>query len=284
MRVLVLGAGMAGHLVSLFLRENGHEVSTLSAHTSLDEKTIHMDATDAKAFKEFLDASDYDIVINCIALLVKQSEDQKDLAVYLNSYLPHLLEERFKGTDTKVIHISSDGVFAGKKPTYKEDDLYDSESFYGRTKALGELINDKDLTLRLSIIGPDIRPNGQGLFDWFSKQTGEINGYTNALWNGVTTLELAKAIKAAVEQNITGVYHLAPKESISKFDLLQLFGEIFERNDITINPAKADSSVNSKLIDTRKDFNYTIPDYRIMVSGMKKWMERHPDLYRHYGK
>jgi dTDP-4-dehydrorhamnose reductase len=108
MKVIVLGAsGMAGHVVSLYLRENGYSVDTLSAHNSLDNNTFLMDVTDAPALKDFLDGHQYDIVINCIGVLVKQSEDRKDLATYLNSYLPHSLEQYFSGTKTKVMRIPS---------------------------------------------------------------------------------------------------------------------------------------------------------------------------------
>lgn len=284
MNVLVLGAGgMAGHVVALYLRENGHTVDTLSAKHALDKDTHLIDVTDQRTFKAFLDAHTYDVVINCIGLLVKPSEERKDLAVYINSYLPHFLEQYYRNRKTKVIHISTDAVFSGMNAPYQEDSPYNGESFYGRTKAIGEIINDKDLTFRMSIIGPAMAQDGTGLFNWFYMQTREITGYTNAIWNGITTLELAKGITAAIKQDIVGVYHLVPEENISKFDLLQLFQETFNRKEIRVRPA-AGKTVDLSLTNTRKDFRHHVPGYKTMVHDMKTWIYNHPTLYKHYAK
>lgn len=284
MNVLVLGAsGMAGHVVALYLRENGFTVDTLAAHKALDKDTHLIDVTDLVKFRGFLATNKYDAVINCIGLLVKQSEARKDLAVYLNSYLPHLLEDYFKHKATKVIHISTDDVFSYKSPPYHENTSYDGETFYGRTKALGEIINDKDLTFRASIIGPDMREDGSGLFNWFYKQTGEISGYTNVLWNGITTVELAKVMEAALKQNVSGVFHPTPHKNISKFDLLRLFKGTFNRTGLEIKPTEG-LAANKTLLSTRNDFEYHVPDYKTMIHDMKAWINNHPNLYQHYEK
>lgn len=283
MKILVIGAnGMAGHVVATFLKENNFLVDTLSARNKLDDNTVLMDVTNTPKFKNFLKNNEYDVVINCIGLLVKQSEEHKDLAVALNSYLPHFLEEFYKSTNTRVIHLSTDCVFSGKNAPYNEKSWYDGDLFYDRTKALGEIINNKDLTFRMSIIGPDIQKSGVGLFNWFYAQTGIIDGYTGAIWTGVTTIELARAIKAAIEQNLTGLYHLVPNESISKYDLLELFVKVFNRKDIKINPSDS-NTLDKTLINTRNDFKYSIPNYEKMLTEMKKWIMHH-NLYQHYMK
>lgn len=280
--ILVLGAGgMAGHVVSLYLRENRHDVDTLSARNALDKDTILLDVLDLNKLKGILGAKQYDVVVNCTALLIKDSEEKNDEAVYVNSFLPHFLESYYKHGKTKVIHISTDDVFSFENPPYKEDSAYDGRSFYGRTKALGELINDKDLTFRTSIVGPVMRANGSGLFNWFYVQKGEVPGYTNTFWNGVTTVELAKGIKAAIDQNLNGLYHFVPKNNISKFDLLQLFKEVFDRKDFSIKPVES-SPINKALNNTRHDFNYQIPEYKTMISEMREWIKNHPELYGHY--
>lgn len=284
MKVLVLGAsGMAGHVVSLYLRENGFSVDTLSAKHPLDKETFLVDATDTPKLKTFLRNSRYDAVINCIGVLVKQSETRKDLAVYINSYLPHFLERHYGSSNTKVIHISTDEVYSFNTPPYTETSSYDGESFYGRTKALGEIINDKDLTFRMSIVGPAFQADSKGLFNWFWAQSGEVPGYANGLWNGVTTIELAKAIKGAITQDLFGLYHLVPESGISKFDLLNLFKKEFGRDDITLKPAEG-MALDKSLTNTRKDFHYQVPDYPAMVREMKQWVESHPAIYKHYAK
>lgn len=282
MRILVLGAGgMAGHVISLYLREAGHDVDTLSANNALDDKTVLMDVRQQDKLKDLLNSGNYDAVINSIGILVQQSESRKDLATYLNAYLPHFLEDFYKDTSTKVIHLSTDCVFSGKNAPYKEDSVYDGELFYDRSKALGEVINDKDLTFRMSIIGPDMTESGIGLFNWFFKQTGEITGYTTAIWSGITTIELAKGIEAALQQDLSGLYHLVPSTNISKFELLKLFKEVFDRQDITIT-SKEVEHIDKTLVNTRQDFNFEVLDYKPMIEEMKAWIVDHKSYYKHY--
>lgn len=282
MKVLVLGAGgMAGHVIATYLSERGHTVSTVSASNKLNNSTTLLDATNTTALREYLTNNTFDIVVNCIGILIQQSESRKDLAAYLNSYLPHFLEYFYQDSPTRVIHLSTDCVFSGKHAPYREDSPYDGEIYYDRSKALGEIINDKDLTFRMSIIGPDMQQKGIGLFNWFYTQTGEINGYQKALWNGITTIELAKGIDAAIGQKLTGLYHLVPDTNISKYDLLRLFVKVFGRSDITVKPETLTVS-DKTLINTRTDFMHTVPSYEVMLTEMKEWIKNHQDAYGHY--
>jgi dTDP-4-dehydrorhamnose reductase len=285
MKILVLGAGgMAGHVISLYLRENGHEVDTLSAKNPLDKETLLVDVMKLDRLESVLTAKDYDVVVNCIGLLVKASDEHRDKAAFLNAFLPNFLEARYKDSATRVIHLSTDCVFSGKNPPYQESSPYDGEIFYDRSKALGEIINDKDLTFRMSIIGPDMQKNGSGLFNWFYAQSGEISGYTRAIWSGVTTIELAKGIDAALKQNLNGLYHLVPSTSTSKYELLGTFKDVFARDDITIKADNTAVTLDKTLINTRTDFNYTVPDYRQMVEEMKAWITQHKEHYEHYSR
>jgi dTDP-4-dehydrorhamnose reductase len=282
MRVLVLGAGgMAGHVVSLYLREQGYLVDTLSARTRLDKNTLIVDALKLDKLKLVLQSKTHDIVINCIGLLVKQSDERKDLATYLNAFFPRFLEHYYRNCNTRIIHLSTDCVFSGKHPPYSETSTYDGTLFYDRTKAMGEIVNAKDLTLRMSIVGPDMHAHGTGLFNWFYQQTGVIPGYTDAIWTGITTIELAKGIRSAIDQGLTGLYHLVPNISISKCDLLGLFRTVFNRTDIEIRPQRG-VGLDKTLVNSRQDFDHAVPDYPVMVEQMKKWIVSHSDLYKHY--
>ena len=147
-------------------------------------------------------------------------------------------------------------------------------------KALGELENNKDLTFRNSIIGPDINKNGIGLFNWFMKQNGTINGYTKAM-DGCDNSTLAKAIEKAVEDNVIGLYHLVNNEKVSKYELLKLLISISRNNELVINKCD-DFIVDKSLINNRKDFNFTVPSYEDMVKEMKEWIIEHKELYPHY--
>lgn len=285
MKILVLGAsGMAGHVIGTYLREKGHEVVPMAGHRKVLDGTVVLDLMDKAAFSAFLEENTFDIVVNAVGMLIQQSEDRKDMASYLNGYLPHQLEYAFHDTATKIIHLSTDCVFSGENGPYDEDSEYDGQTFYDRSKALGEIKNSKDLTFRMSIIGPDANPEGTGLFGWFYKQSGTIGGFTNAIWNGVTTIELAKAISDTIDQDLTGLYHLTPaEETISKYNLVSLFKTVFGRNDITVEP-KETKPTNKVLINHRTDFDHTIPSYEQMVREMKTWIDDHKELYPHYEK
>lgn len=278
-KIVVLGStGMAGHVVATYLEENGYEVYRVSRSEKDSGKSKSIDVCDVNLLSSYLDKIMPDAVVNCIGMLIKDSEERSDLAILINSYLPHFLENKYKASNTKVIHLSTDCVFSGESGNYTEESWPDGKTMYDRSKTLGEIVNKKDLTFRMSIIGPDINPKGEGLFNWFLKQTGTVKGYSRVMWNGVTTIELAKAIKAAMEQNISGLYHLTPHENISKYDLLILFKQIFKKDEIKIEPYE-DIIVNKTLVNTRTDFNYIIPQYFEMLFEMKEWMDKHSIIY-----
>jgi len=281
-RFLVLGAtGMAGHTVALYLKEQGYEVTAFSINLFPLCNNINGDAFDEQFIKSMLLDGNYDVVINCIGVLNQKCDRHSSRAVYLNSYLPHLIADSLRATKTKLIHMSTDCVFSGKLGTYSENSLRDGETFYDRTKALGEVEDDKNLTFRNSIIGPDMKENGIGLLNWFMKQSGTIDGYTKAIWTGVTTLTLAKAMERAALENLTGLYNLVNNESISKFDLLGLFNKHLKNGEFTILPSEA-VNLNKSLVNNRKDFSFEVPSYDQMVIEMKEWIYSHKKLYPHY--
>ena len=283
MKILVLGCnGMAGHLISLYFKEQGHDVVGFARQQSkLLDSTIVGDAADMPLIKKSIDEGSFDAVINCIGLLNQFAEENKAMAVLLNGYLPHYLAEITKDTKTKVIHMSTDCVFAGNDGPYYEDTLPNGATFYDRSKAMGEINTAKDLTFRNSIVGPDIKPSGIGLFNWFMKQDSEVGGYTGAIWTGVTTYTLAKAMDQALKENLTGLYNLVNNESINKYDLLGLFNKYFRAGEVKINPndkLQLDKSLRRK----REDFSFIVPSYEQQVKEMREWVEAHPSLYPHY--
>lgn len=261
---------MAGHMVTRYLRSlNKYKIFDTSLD-KLDKATILINVENKDLVNKILNEINPNIVINCIGLLIKDSAENPALSIYLNSFFPHYLSELGKILNFKLIHLSTDCVFSGKKGNYSESDLKDGEGYYARTKALGEIINQKDLTFRTSIIGPEIKKNGTGLFHWFLTQSGTIKGFTNVYWTGVTTLELAKAIDKTIEKELTSLYHLVPNEKISKFDLLNLINEIWGRNIEILK--YEDYQSDKSLINNRKDFDYNIPTYRKMLIELHAWM------------
>lgn len=284
MNILVLGAtGMAGHTIALYFLEKGHNVTSFSRKLFPYCESIIGDIKDIEKLKDILLREKFDAVINCVGLLNQIAEENKSDAVFINSYLPHLLVDILKETKTKLIHMSTDCVFAGNTGPYTEKSLRDGSTFYDRTKALGEIDDKKNLTFRNSIIGPDLNPSGIGLFNWFMKQNGSVNGYTGAQWTGVTTLTLAKAMEKAIEEDLCGIYNLVNNTSISKYKLLKLFNKYFRQNNIYIN--KFDEfKLDKTLINTRNDFAFKIPSYEQMIHEMSIWVDKHSDFYLHYKK
>ncbi|SDD91488.1 dTDP-4-dehydrorhamnose reductase [Paenibacillus sp. UNCCL117] len=279
--VAVLGAtGMAGHVIALFLEEQGYNVYRMSRSIAPSDKNVQIDATDFNSLIAWLEEIKPDVIVNSIGILQKEADARPDLAIQLNAYLPRKLEQHFKDCPTKLIHLSTDCVFSGATGGYTEDSFADGMTMYDRSKALGEVVNEKDLTFRMSIIGPDTDVNGTGLFNWFMKQQGVTKGYSEAIWNGVTTIELSKAIDAAIKQNISGLYHLTPNGKINKYDLLCLFQKEFEKKNVEIVPFD-NYVVDKTLINTRTDFDHVIPTYPDMIKEMAVWVKEHKGLY-HY--
>lgn len=282
MKILVLGAsGMAGHTIAIYFKEKGHEIVSYTRSPFIYTDNIIGNVFETDKFKRVLLDGNYDAVINCIGILNQDAEVNPSKAVYLNSYLPHFIADILKNTKTKLVHMSTDCVFAGNSGPYLENSFCDGITFYDRTKALGEVNDKKNLTFRNSIIGPDIDYDGIGLFNWFMKQKGTINGYSGAIWTGVTTLTLAKAMEKAIEKDLCGIYNLVNNQSISKYDLLNLFNENFNKDNLLI-VKEENLKLDKTLLNTRKDFLFKVPSYIQMIFEMKKWVNEHSNLYEHY--
>lgn len=283
MNILVLGAsGMAGHTITLYFLKRGHEVTTFTRKPFPFGYNVRGDIRDEKLLKQLL-ARPFDVVINCLGVLNQTCDEHPSQAIYVNSYLPHFIHEQLLDKPAYFIHMSTDCVFSGQSGPYDELSFPDGRTLYDRTKALGELNHYQSLTFRNSIIGPDMKSDGIGLFNWFMKQQSSIHGYTRAIWTGVTTLTLAKAMEHAISERITGLYNLVHPASISKYDLLQLFNKHFKDGRLDILPADA-VRVDKTLINHRKDFTFKVPHYEQMVVEMKEWIKEHHYLYPHYDK
>lgn len=283
MKFLILGSnGMAGHIISLYLKEQGHDVTGFARSKSPFAPTVIGDATNTELLRGAIEAGDYDTVINAIGLLNQFAENNHSAAAFLNGFLPHFLAEVTEGTHTQVIHMSTDCVFSGKEGHYTEESQPDGATFYDRSKAMGELNDDKNLTLRNSIVGPDIKASGIGLLNWFMQQPGpSVKGYTGAIWTGQTTLQLAKTMEAAAKERAHGLVNTVPSESITKYELLKLFNKHLRGGSLEVIPVDG-VSADKSLVRTNFDFNYTIPNYETMVSEMADWMRAHRSLYPHY--
>ena len=160
--ILIFGSsGMAGHMITKYLLSlHKYNIINISYPKKFDENSLLMNIENKNQVEEIIKKNKPDIIINCIGVLIKFSETNPDKAIYINSFFPHQLEALGKLYNCKIIHISTDCVFSGRKGSYNESDIKDGIGFYAQSKAIGEIVNNKDLTLRTSIIGPEIKEDG----------------------------------------------------------------------------------------------------------------------------
>jgi len=281
MRVLVLGgSGMLGHkLVQRFSRQFDTWTTLRSASAEYrasglfaPERTIgEVDAGRFDTVAHALAQVRPDAVINCIGI-VKQSTAGEDpiSAISINALFPQLLARECRQCRARLIHISTDCVFSGRKGTYTEDDPSDAEDLYGRTKCLGEVSGEGALTLRTSIIGRELKGKN-GLLEWLLASRGRVRGYTHAIFSGLTTLALAAVITDVLQQfpTLSGVLHVSA-DPISKCDLLCLARDQYQL-PVEIEPypdLKIDRSLDSTRFRTLTGL--APPSWRTMITAMKQ--------------
>lgn len=239
MRVLVLGAsGMLGNAMMRILSENSAlevfgtvrsgEANRFFAPNIAERLIAGIDVEQHDTLVKLFARVRPDVVVNCIGL-VKQLTDAEDplMAVPVNSLLPHRLARLCELAGARLVHMSTDCVFSGRKGGYREDDPSDAEDVYGRSKLLGEVAYPHTITLRTSIIGHELQ-SAHGLVGWFLSQERQCRGYTLAIFSGFPTVVLAQIIRDVViaHADLSGVYHVAA-QPISKYDLLKLIAGVY---------------------------------------------------------
>ena len=280
MRLLILGgSGMLGHQLWRSLHAQ-HDIWVTLRRPAADFAPYHLfdeaksiqvnDITDDTALGQALAQAKPDAVINCVGL-IKQRDEASDeaLAVRVNAEFPHRLAKRCGETGARLIHFSTDCVFAGTRGNYTEDDPADATDLYGQSKHRGEVTGPQCVTLRTSVIGHELGTN-LALLDWFISQRSQtINGFKKAIYSGFTTLEMARIIERILTRHprLSGLWHVA-SEPISKFDLLQLCREklgwegIIEPNDEFV----CDRSLNGDRFNEAT--GYTPPSWEAMISEL----------------
>jgi dTDP-4-dehydrorhamnose reductase len=279
-RVLILGAsGMLGNTLFRLLsgKPDLHVYGTIRSESvkrffpsamvdrlMSDVEVVQQD----KLVKAFFQIRP-DIVINCVGL-VKQLPEADDplAAISINALLPHRLAMLCELIEAKLVHISTDCVFSGEKGSYYESDLPDAADMYGRSKLLGEIAYPHTITLRTSIIGHELQSR-HGLLDWFLGQKTAVKGYANAIYSGVTTVEMARIISEYVIPtiNLSGLYHVAA-EPISKYELLNIIADIYGHRIAVVRNEEfcCDRSLRGDRF--RAATNYTAPAWPEMVHAL----------------
>lgn len=279
-KIMIIGiTGMLGStlLRRLVLEKNfdiygtSRKPSPIEIHKHLKYNHIaEIDVLDEAKLFNLITEIQPDIIINC-AGIIKQLDHLNDPLEILpiNSLFPHKLNKYCISSNIKLIHISTDCVFSGKKGNYTESDISDAEDLYGKSKFIGELNNKTSLTIRTSIIGHE-NVTKLSLLEWFLSQEDQIEGYRKAIFSGLTTLELSNVITEIIKNhtNLVGLYNVA-SEPVSKYDLLNLIAEIYSK-EIKITPVdnpEIDRSLNpKKFID---ETGIRILSWHNMISSMK---------------
>lgn len=260
-RILVLGStGMLGSMVKSVFESAGC-FNVRGTHIEDRKDLYFLDVLEGlgKLVSIWDETGGFDYVINCIGM-TKDKVDESALdsviqAIRINSLFPYQLAEFCKRRRTRVIHISTDGVFSGASRSYSERSFPDCADVYGKTKSLGEVLDKNVINIRCSILGPSPFEK-RGLFEWFRSQPegGRVYGFTNHVWNGVTTFQFADLCVKIIANNVfddlrkeSGVFHFSPNTPLTKFKLLKDLKHVL-RKRIMIIPKKGDGGKISRVM------------------------------------
>ncbi len=206
------------------------------------------------------------VVLNAVGI-VKQRPTAKDsiISLEINALLPHRIALLCEAFQARLIHPSTDCVFSGKRGMYTESDEPDALDLYGRTKLLGEVVQTNSLTLRTSIVGLELDRKAS-LIEWFLNAKSPVKGFTKAMYNGVTTIELASLIERLILDfpSLCGLYQVS-SQPISKFDLLKIINDCFQKNTL-IEPD--DTFILDRTLDStrfRVETGYVAPSWSEMI-------------------
>jgi dTDP-4-dehydrorhamnose reductase len=280
MHILILGGdGMLGHqlLKSLAFRHDvkvtlRQDLGAYVHHGLFTEANSYtgIDVRSLERLSEVIADFHPEAVINAVGILKQRTTAKESIpSLEINSLLPHRLAVLCRAAGARLVHLSTDCIFSGKKGNYKESDPSDAEDLYGKTKFLGEVHDSNCLTLRTSIIGKELSRK-KSLLEWFLSQTGTVKGFTKAIYTGFTTLEMSRTIEKLLLKypKASGVYHVS-SNPINKYELLLLIREKLG-HDIEIIPDDAfrcDRSLDSSRF--RVEFSYIPPAWSTMIEELR---------------
>jgi dTDP-4-dehydrorhamnose reductase len=292
--VVILGStGMLGSALTevLSLRFGKViEVNRTGVPLLKSNECLVLDASQEIAFNQVFDGLRIDYIVNAIGMIkqVINETDFSDLhkAQVINCDFVSKLNEYSDSREVPVIQIGTDCVFSGSRGNYLESDLFEATDVYSKTKIAGEKGSSSSMILRTSIVGREIR-SSHSLMEWFltQKKNSEVNGFTNHIWNGVTTFHFANLVKGIIESKefTPGAFHVLPTGSVSKYELLNLIADNFQRSDLKINKYKAPIAIDRTLATLNPAFNHQIwvqagydiiPSVEDMVSQYANWLIR----------
>jgi dTDP-4-dehydrorhamnose reductase len=290
-RVLILGSdGMLGHVVTKYMINQDLDLWFTGRSVNFDPgnkaKFIKFDAK-SSIESTFKNLGNFDYVINCIGIIkpnIVEKESSSVLnAIEVNSRFPHLLSNFFN--NSKILQIATDCVYSGLLGNYSEDSVHDPQDVYGKTKSLGEVDASNFMNIRTSIIGREIRHH-KSLWDWVIRQEKDasLNGFTNHLWNGVTTLAFAKLVNGIMLNNLfhATTQHVIPQNLITKDKLLKSILENEGKLDVIVNPIESSTQINRTLSTQNQNTNEKIwlsagyqdvPTIEYLIKEFSSWYQ-----------
>ncbi len=280
MRILILGGtGMLGHQLYKHLSSRfPHTYATIRqsySSSNLDKITDNariiecVDVTEFPVLTGIMKCIRPDVILNCIGVTKRRKEaTEAKHAITLNGLLPHKLAEWGHNNSAKIFNFSTDCVFDGKAGNYVEDSATNAVDLYGKTKAIGEIRGVNALTLRSSFIGTELH-SGMELLEWFLAQTGTVKGYRNAIYSGLSTLELSRVIETIIVEHpgANGLYNVS-SEPISKYELLLL---IRDKLHLKIEVIPDDNMICDRSLNStkfRQEFSYVPPSWETMITEL----------------
>ena len=288
MKVLILGIdGMIGHKIAQSLSSDfivfGSTRKNITTDTIGLEKgsLVHHDFLLEDNFSIFENINP-DVIINCIGITTRRGVSLNiPNTIEINEKLPHKINLWASDNEKKLIHFSTDCVFNGTKGNYLDNDIPNAEDFYGTTKGKGEINNDQALTIRCSTIGREIY-NHTELFEWlYSMQNKDVEGYSNVVYSGVTTVWMGKVINQILKNNISlsGIYNIS-SQPISKYRLLLKLSEAFKLN---VNITKNSNIKSNKVLNSKKFTEITginSPNWDDLIPEFKNDCKKFTHLYK----
>ncbi|MFX1309501.1 MAG: dTDP-4-dehydrorhamnose reductase family protein [Promethearchaeota archaeon] len=290
--ILVLGvSGMLGSMVFDYLSKNPNfnVYGTVRNPKFLKDKIFLFDANDITQLEanHFVNLS-IEYIINCIGITKPFSKDDDPegvkRAILINAYFPWKLASYAKKHNIKVIQIGTDCVYSGKKGNYHENDPHDPLDVYGKSKSLGEVFDGSMLIIRCSIIGPEFKKETTFLLEWFLSQPnkGTIGGFEHHIWNGVTTLQFAEICEKIILTKkfnklieISHIHHFVPNNRVNKFELMNIFNDLFEKN-LKINRVNIPNQIIDRTLKSQyhelEDI-YRKSDIKSALANLKKYMD-----------
>ena len=265
-QIFIFGStGMLGNYISAFFSKKS-QFKVININFRITNTTIH----DLENVLIQNGIDDKTCIINCIGQIPQRNQDNKTY-ILVNSIFPHLLWNICTRHGSKMIQPTTDCVFSGRRieGNYTENDNHDEDGLYGMSKSLGE---PYDCTIiRTSIIGREIY-NKKSFLEWVitnGENNGEINGWSNHYWNGITCLEYSKLIFKIINENLfwTGVRHISSPNAVSKYELASFIRDVFGLN-LKINKVECSEIINKTLKSNYENI-YNIKDLFGQIMDLK---------------